>query len=251
MAQLKIKNSIYHIEGVLFDKDGTLIELHQLWTNWFEQVWDEVQQHANVNLKISTVAASIGLDLKSSIISARGPLAMGTLQDIAIILTYQLYHEHIPWNDAVHIVRKSIDAVHQKINWDELLQPVKGLKSFLQHAKDSGLKMGVVTSDDTDIAKKHLKQLEIDHFFHSITGSDQIDFPKPFPDIGEKVCQEMNIDANEVIVIGDTNGDMILGKNLKAKASIGIVSNENMENDHLKDANYIINHYDQLSVTKT
>jgi len=63
--------------------------------------------------------------------------------------------------------------VHTTFDWKQLLQPIRGLKSFLLNASKSGLKMGVVTSDDTDIAENHLKLLNIDPFFHSVIGFDQ------------------------------------------------------------------------------
>src|SRR5690625_5946642 len=94
--------------------------------------------------------------------------------------------------------------------------------------------MCVVTSDDTDIAKKHLSILKIDHFFDAIIGSDQVDLPKPFPEIGLKACRLMNIHSEKVIVIGDTDGDMNLGKNLNSIANIGVVTGDPENNQDRK-----------------
>lgn len=250
MAKLKVHDDIHSIQGILFDKDGTLIELHSLWSAWFEMVCDEVDhQQPNVLYSKKELSDAVGLDLSKKRISHRGPLAIGTMQDIAIIMAFHLYQKKVPWNEAVQVIRNSIAEVHENINWKKLLQPLQGLEAFLINASESGVKMGVVTSDDTDIAEEHLDLMNIHHFFHSIMGSDQIELPKPFPQIGKKVCKEMNVNPNEVIVIGDTNGDMNLGKNLNAIASIGIVTDLDENADHLTDADYVINHYNQLSIT--
>lgn len=249
MAKLQVHGDAHHIQGILFDKDGTLIELHSLWSMWFEMVCDEVgRQQPGISYSKRELAESVGLDMNRKRISHRGPLAIGTMEDIAIIMAFHLYHRELPWNEAVQTIRQSMAEVHETINWKQLLRPLQGLEAFLEKASESGVKMGVVTSDDTDIAEQHLDLLNINHFFHSVIGSDQIELPKPFPNIGQKACEEMNIHSHQVIVIGDTNGDMNLGKNLNAVASIGIVTGSDENADHLTDADYVINHYDQLFI---
>src|SRR5699024_3746649 len=146
------------------------------------------------------------------------------------------------------LVQNSFTKVHETIDWEELLQPLQGLVNFLNNANKSGIKMGIVTSDDTDIANKHLSILKIDHYFESIIDSDQVDLPKSFPEIGLKECRLINIHSEKVIVIGDTDGDMNLGKNLNSIATIGVVTGNLENNHHFTEANYIINHYDQITI---
>lgn len=251
LAIFRVDDKTYDIEGILFDKDGTLIELHLLWSHWFEQVWDEIlHQQPSITCSKEKVAESIGLDLKKTFISATGPLAIGTMEDITIIVAHHLYVDQLPWNTAVQTVRNSMSEVHSTIDWEQSLQPVLGLKNFLENASKSGVKMGVVTSDDTDIALQHLKILQLDQYFHSILGSEQIDFPKPFAEIGIKSCEEMGIDPKDIVVFGDTNSDMLLGKNLQALASIGVTDNNHGDISYLTDADHVINHYKELRISK-
>lgn len=244
---MQVSGHHYHIQGILFDKDGTLLDLHSLWNSWFDQFYETISNQQVVSK--SELAEFIGLDIENKIVSPRGPLAIGTVEDIAIIAALYLYRQKLSWNEAVQTSRNSIQEVNATIDWDRYLQPLQGLSAFLEKARQSGVKMGVVTSDDTDIAEQHLHLLNIHDYFQSIIGSDQIVNPKPFPDIGDKACQEMMIDPESVVVIGDTNGDMKLGKNLKAKANIGIVSSADEDESHLTEANYIINHYEMLDIT--
>lgn len=249
LATLKVSGNEYEIQGILFDKDGTLIELHTLWSTWFERLWEEIElRQPNTLSNKQVVAESIGLDMSLNIISAKGPLAIGTMQDIAIILAYHLYQAQLSWNESVQTIRNSMNKVHETIDWDELLAPVKGVKAFLEKAQKSGVKMSVVTSDDTEIAIKHLKSLKIAHFFHTILGSDEINYPKPFPDIGNIACEGMKVDPRHTIMIGDTNSDMKLGHNLETKASIGVLPARTEDDSHLTDATYIIRDYNQLSI---
>ena len=233
----------------MFDKDGTLLAFHALWSPWFDRVCEEIQrQKPRTAFDKFEVAKSIGLEQTRGLTDAKGPLAIGTMQDIAIFFSSHLYEQNLPWNEAVQTVRHSMEKVHEAINWKPYLQPLPGLEDFLARAGQSGVKMGVVTSDDTEMARTHLNLLNILDFFHVVMGSEQIERAKPFPDIGIQACRDMNIDPEQLVVIGDTNGDMNLGKNLKAKASIGVVTYTGEDTSHLTDADHIIRHYGELSI---
>ncbi|SDJ06947.1 HAD family hydrolase [Natribacillus halophilus] len=247
---MQVNSHSYNIQGILFDKDGTLLYLHSLWSSWFDQLWEKIKNRITGNtLSKSQLAESIGLDTERNIVFSRGPLAIGTMDDMAIIVALHLYHQNLPWNEAVQIVRDSMEDVNSTIDWKWYLQPLQGLETFLEKAYINGVKMGVVTSDDTKIANQHLHLLNIFHYFHSVIGSDQIDRPKPFPDIGYKACQKMMINPQHVVVIGDTNGDMEMGKSICAQTKIGVIPHTGMDVSYLKDANHIIRDYRELSIT--
>ncbi|WP_211202345.1 HAD family hydrolase [Salicibibacter cibarius] len=233
----------------MFDKDGTLLDLHLLWSSWFHQLLVKIKnKQPGVMFSDGEVAKDLGVDIEQHLILPRGPLAIGTMQDSAIIVALHLYRQKLPWNEAVQTVRNSMEDVNATIDWNRYLQPLQGLISFLEKASQNDVQMAVVTSDDTDIAEEHLHLLNIHHFFHSIIGSDQIDRPKPFPDIGHKACQKLMVDPAHVAVIGDTNGDMNLGDNLNAKVNIGIVAHDDPNASHLTDADHIIHDYGELSI---
>lgn len=249
MTKVCVDNAQYEIEAILFDKDGTLIELDALWSGWFDELWLQINQAKPfVKAGKQTIAQSIGLDIHNELISVKSPLAMGTMEDIAIILSYHLYGEGLAWDEAMKIVRQAMNTVHDAIDWKTSLQAIHRLEPFLKEAQAKGVKLAVVTSDDTDIAELHLQLLGLDHYFTSILGSENIARPKPFPDIGIASCHALDVPVENVIVIGDTNADMNLGKNLHAKATIGIVNELKGDGSHLIDADHLINHYGQLSI---
>src|SRR5690625_6125608 len=66
-------------------------------------------------------------------ISQKSPLAIGNMQDIAVILAHHLYLKAVPWNEAVQLVQNSFTKVHETIDWEELLQPLQGLINFLNN----------------------------------------------------------------------------------------------------------------------
>src|SRR5699024_6003419 len=143
LAKLQINGDIHDIQGILFDKDGTLIELHSLWSEWFKKLCDESDyQQPQIKLNRIKLAESIGIDLDNNMISQKGRLAIGTMQDIAVIMAHHLYLKAVPWNEAVQLVQNSFTKAHETIDWEELLQPLQGLANCLNNANKSGMKMG-------------------------------------------------------------------------------------------------------------
>lgn len=59
----------------------------------------------------------------------------------------------------------------------------------------------------------------------------------------------MGIDPKDIVVFGDTNSDMLLGKNLQALASIGVTDNNHGDISYLTDADHVINHYKELRIS--
>src|SRR5690625_7639871 len=116
-------------------------------------------------------------------ISQKGPLAIGTMQDIAVIMAHHLYLKAVPWNEAVQLVQNCFTKVRETIDWEELLQPLQGVVNILNNANKSGIKMVDVTSDDTDIANNNLSIMKIDHLINDIIGCDQGDRDKTFSDV--------------------------------------------------------------------
>src|SRR5699024_1126884 len=166
------------------------------------------------------------------------------------ICTLYLYQNGIAWNEALEIVMQAYREVSKDDAWKETIKTVSGLKEFLHEAKKKSLRLGVVTSDNKIEATHHLKEMEIDSYFHSIIGHDNVELGKPFPDMVYKACSEMEVTPERTLIIGDSNGDMLLGKNSNTVASIGILAGSTNGENHLKDADNVIENYHSIVVER-
>lgn len=252
MAQISFDNQTYHIDGILFDKDGTLINFRSLWVTWADKLIDDIVSGAQLSAKDKEVLAySIGFDVNDKKWDPKGPLCIGSLDDLITILSFHLYQKGMPWNEAVEIVINTYAKLDSNYRWDKEIQSITGLHYFLDQAKECGIKLGVITSDNHDQAVQHLTALQIDSYFGSVIGHDQVERGKPFPDMAELACQQLGIRLDQTIVIGDSNGDMILGKKVNAVASIGIVAEPSLGTDHLIHADHIIRNYQDIIINKS
>lgn len=247
MTHIYIDQKNYEIDGILFDKDGTILDFRSLWIDWskdiIQHICSEVQVGNNVEEQLST---AIGVDWKTGDWDVKGPLAIGTTQDLIAILAHQLYQASLPWNEAFALVTNVFAKVNEKDSWKNRIKEVPGLVRFLKECRDHQLKLGVVTSDDYSHAVQHLEALGIDSYFTAVIGGDQVSRGKPFPESAEKACVKMGLDPHRCLVVGDSDGDMILGNNIGAKANIGVIQESN-ETDHFLHADHLIHTYDAFS----
>ncbi|HLQ95199.1 MAG TPA: HAD-IA family hydrolase [Pseudogracilibacillus sp.] len=248
MSLITINEKAYEIDCILFDKDGTLIDF-TLWVRWAEKFIDLIVGEDG-SYDQHLLAHALGFSYEEHTWDPEGPLAIGSLPDLLTILSLGLYQQGVPWNQSYQLVNDAYQLLEDSFVTRKYVKPIKGLVSFLEQAEKHGIKMGVVTSDNYEKAVEHLEVLGIKHYFSAIVGDDLVQQGKPYPEMVYRACEQLKVNPANALMIGDSNGDMILGKKSGALASIGIVAVPSMETAYLKDADSIINDYESITLRK-
>src|SRR5699024_9157726 len=138
----------YDIDGILFDKDGTLIDFGSLWIDWSREVIRYISREVSTTSMIEEkLASSIGGDWNSGNWDVKGPLAIGTGSDLIAVLARQLYRLSFARNDAYALGAHVLVNANEKSDWKNSVKEVPGLSSFLDLWQKHRLQLGVVTSD--------------------------------------------------------------------------------------------------------
>lgn len=244
-----INDRYYEIDGILFDKDGTLLNFAELWLHWARKwIHNVIKGAQEVEVHASLLGETIGLDLDQNRWDPAGPLAIGSMDDLDTLLSFCLYDKGTPWNEATAMVIQSREFVDTSIILEDRLKPIEGLKTFLDQLHSASVPLGVVTSDNTKRAREHLDILGISENFGCIMGHDAVQRGKPFPDMALEACRQLQIEPQKTLIIGDSNGDMITGRNANLLAGIGIISDEIQISSHLKEADSLIKNYENIKV---
>ncbi|AOM83502.1 HAD family hydrolase [Salisediminibacterium beveridgei] len=247
---IRIGNHTLPIDTVIFDKDGTLVDFESLWFTWLDDIHSYLTSSFSIedpNFKDELYQA---LGIAGRDIDPMSPLAIGSLNDSKVIISFKLYIKGVPWDQAVELVTKSIDYANERQSKSDAIRPVQGIERVLEEMKSIGMKLGVMTADETSQAKEHLRALKLAHFFDFIIGNDQVENGKPYPDMAFLAADQYDAVLERSVMIGDTNGDMKLGKNAGMHASIGILSYAKNHGAHLEDADYKITTYDDIQIIK-
>lgn len=254
MAILQIKGLQLPCQGILFDKDGTLLEFLQLWGPWADSLLNQLEavlsgMGSGFTVERGRVLGTVH-DSEGHIIDydRQGPLAIATVDESTGLLAGQLYAAGMPWNDAITTVRELSNSAMQEVRSKRQAEPMPGLVSFLESCRAASIKVAVVTSDSTSAAEEHLEWMGIRSFFTSIVGCDCVTLGKPNGETAKLACQELHIHPNQAIVIGDSNGDMQMGLHAGVSHVIGVCP-PGKEAVHLQDADVVIGDYHEIRVS--
>ena len=104
----------------------------------------------------------------------------------------------------------------------------KGLKTLQRE----GFVLAIATSKFYASADSLLKSAGLRDFFAMIVGADQVKRPKPSPDSGLIILQELGISSQCAIMVGDTTHDLLMAKAIGIRSiavTYGIHSTEELK----------------------
>jgi len=85
---------------------------------------------------------------------------------------------------------------------------IEGIVEVLEFAHKKNLKQAIFTYNTHNNAITSLKIAGITHYFDVIAGRDDIKNLKPHPDHLKYVCEKINVQLDEIVIIGDTGRDI-------------------------------------------
>ena len=198
-------------KGIIFDKDGTLLDFDGFWTPVAEYAVEDILQKNQMEKSLKNqVLNAIGV--KDGITDVDGVLCKGTYLQISQIIFGVLskYKEELKLEDVAEI---SLKAFHDNIGKGEMKGTCENIAGVISNLKEKGIKLAVVTADDTFTTKKCLTALGIDDMFDVIYTDDGTHPNKPDPYCIEDFCVKFGLNKEQVVMVGDSLTDVNFAKN--------------------------------------
>ena len=203
------------IKGLLFDKDGTLLDFNATWPPIYDRVAMELA--AGDAALARRLLEHGGRDPLSGRYRAGSLLAQGNTQEIA-----EVWGPLLPgWPSDVLIERMDRLFAEEGV---EASAPVLDLAAFFARLKARGLKLGVATSDNERAAKAILERFQSLHLLDFLAGYDSGHGVKPTPGMVQGFCQAAGLAPAEVAMVGDNRHDMEMGRRAGCGACIGVLT---------------------------
>jgi phosphoglycolate phosphatase len=210
------------MRGILFDKDGTLLDFEASWARVYQELCLDLAEGDAAVAEAMLVAG--GYDPTAKRFRAGGALAAGHTVDIV-----QLWYPALA-GAALDAMVKRIDAVFYE-NGITSSVPVPGLRETLAELSRAGLAMGVATNDGTAATKAALAALDVAHFLPHVFGYDSVARPKPAPDIVNAFAAATGLPLASIAVIGDNPHDLQMARSAGAGAAIGVLTGNSRRED--------------------
>lgn len=258
MAVLHAAGASYRVDGILFDKDGTLLDFIYTWGNWSERLLARF----SVSLKersLPPIRADLD-ELWGALRSVNGdvidydrngPLAMGTVDEMLAILAWHGYRSGLSWAEAKTLAAEAKLAADAQLAATRAARLLPGVLDFLEACRQAGVPLAVVTADETEAALKHLTWLGIRERFDAIVGTDLVERGKPYPDMALLASERLGLGGGRFAVVGDTNGDMRMAKAAGAAAAILIAEpGASADRSYLYGADAVVTTLRELHITK-
>ena len=197
------------IRGVIFDLGSTLIE--------FKGDWDEVFAQGVVNLLQGLRAA--GVTLEETAFGDRFRREMAEVDRA----------RHIDYRErpTSSTVRRLLDEMGFEGVDDAAIEaaiermfavsetwwhPMPGVREVLETLRHRGYRLGMISNaGDAANARRLIRKTGVEDYFQPILISSEVGWRKPHEDIFLRVLRSWSVKAEEVVMVGDTLLEDILG----------------------------------------
>lgn len=205
------------IKGILFDKDGTLLDFNATWLDAYIQAADHIAESVGQPELAETLLRSGGYDRVTGQWGADSLLASGSNQQILDFWAGQLGQ---PLNSPQLSTIRDIFS-HAAGN---PAPAISYLREFLLGLKDRGLKNGLATMDDERNAVSMIEKLNLVNCFDFVCGADSGYGAKPEPGMVEAFCRHCGLSPGQVIMVGDSPKDINMGIHAGAALCVGVLT---------------------------
>ena len=216
------------IKGILFDKDGTLIEANGTWVPVYKAMLAK-EMNADESQVVELMCMA-GYDVDTDGFKAGSVLAAGTIGQLVDIWWPQF--------DAAARREKV-----QKINRDYAeearlyMKPLMDLAPIFDELRAMDILLGVATNDVHSSATYHMRALGVHDYFAHIIGADSVEIAKPSGQMIALFAERTGLQLHEIAMVGDNSHDMEEAQNGGAGLAIGVLTGNAKHSDiaHLAD----------------
>ncbi len=211
-----------NIEAIIFDIDGTLIDSMWIWENideLFLEKYNLVQPegfHEGMEGKSYSETAQYFLDLFPSL-----PHTREELEQEWYDMAYEIYTTQ--------------------------MELKKGAYEFITTMYEKGMKLGIATSNNKELAEGMLKNNKVFEYMGSIWTSGEAGAGKPNPAVYLNVAKDLGVAPEKCLVFEDVSNGILAGKNAGMKVcAVDDKFSRNQEKKKRQLADYYIQDYDDI-----
>jgi len=226
MIDLLIESNVIRDVGlVIFDKDGTLIELYHYWSQMVAlrarlicEAFGLDPGHA------AGLRWALGVDEKAGRLRPEGPVGLKKREMVMKAATDYLDGIGLP--DAQRLCAEAFEQADEisREKLPQLVRPIRGAAALLDSLRVHGCRIAIATVDRSERARLAMDFLGFGDKIDLVVGAEQVTRPKPNPEMIHLILSILSVDRSQAVMVGDALNDVQMGANAGLKASIGVLT---------------------------
>jgi phosphoglycolate phosphatase len=218
------------LQGVLFDKDGTLFDFHKSW--------------APINLRAGAHGAAGNEALRVTLLTLGGVNpANGIAKPDSLFASGNAAEIAEAWIAAgaqfeLEALTDDLDRIF--LDGASNMVPATDLPALFARLKGRGLKLGIASSDSELAVRSAADQFGMTPFLDFVCGYDSGFGHKPTEGMTLAFCRAVALEPATIAVVGDNTHDMEMGRRAGAGLCIGVLTGTGTRDILVRHANKVI-----------
>jgi phosphoglycolate phosphatase len=203
------------IKGILFDKDGTLVDFNATWLSIADFMAMDAAE--GDRWKADRLLAAAGFDFVAKRFKPDSIFASGTNMDVV-----ELWFPRLSDEDQMLAVARFNEIT--SVQGSSMAVALPGIVAALTALHKRAYRLGVATNDSTAGAEKTMVTLGVAQLFDAAYGYDAVANPKPAPDTILAFCDLTGLRPAEIAMVGDNRHDLEMARAGGCGLAIGVLS---------------------------
>ncbi|ESX88134.1 HAD family hydrolase [Mesorhizobium sp. LNJC405B00] len=203
------------IKGILFDKDGTLVDFNATWLGIADFMAMDAAE--GDRWKADRLLSAAGFDFVAKRFKPDSIFASGTNMDVV-----ELWFPRLSDEDQMLAVARFNEIT--SVQGSSMAVALPGVVAALTALHKRSYRLGVATNDSTAGAEKTMVTLGVAQLFTAAYGYDAVANPKPAPDTIVAFCDLTGLKASEIAMVGDNRHDLEMARAGGCGLAVGVLS---------------------------
>ncbi|MBA1139697.1 HAD family hydrolase [Mesorhizobium neociceri] len=203
------------IKGILFDKDGTLVDFNATWLSIADFMAMDAAE--GDRWKADRLLSAAGFDFVAKRFKPDSIFASGTNMDVV-----ELWFPRLSDEDQMLAVARFNEIT--SVQGSSMAVALPGIVGALTALHKRAYRLGVATNDSTAGAEKTMVTLGVAQLFDAAYGYDAVANPKPAPDTILAFCDLTGLRPAEIAMVGDNRHDLEMARAGGCGLAIGVLS---------------------------